>query len=1699
MKRILLSILLCTCLFTEGQVYNNEWIDYNKTYYKFKVGSTGLYRISQATLNSIGLGSTPAENFQLWRNGQEIPLYTSLDSGPLGSTDYIEFWGAMNDGKPDKQLYQDPDYQLNDHWSLQTDTAFYFLTVNASGSNKRLLNTFNNIPGNTLSPEPYFMYTLGNYYRSRLNSGNAALVQGTYVYSSAYDKGEGWTSPDIDSASKLTPPPYTNLHVDSTGPAPTLSINAGGNAINQRNFQVNINGSSVLSQSMDYFSYAKAQVAFPLSLITSGTAAIEVINQPTGRPDRMFVAQYEIKYPRKFDFDNLKSFSFELPANIAGNYLEISNFNYGSTAPVLYDLTNGARYVADISNPSLIKIVLQPSATSRKLILVSEDVTNINSITTLQSRNFINYGAPSNQGNYLIISNALLLNGSNGSNPVDDYRAYRNSVGGGSYNAKIYDIDQLIDQFAFGIKKHPSSVKNFIQYALNNFSSPPKFVFLVGKGINYLTYRTYESYPDPTIQINLERLNLVPTFGYPASDNLLSCFQGNNIPTIPVGRLSVIYPDEISIYLKKVKQYESAQASSSPYIADKAWMKNVAHVVGADNSDLQSILNQLMTNYKNIISDTLFGGNVSTFSKNSTDPVQILTSERLKSLMEDGLSIILYFGHSSASTLEFNLDDPSAYNNPGKYPVFVALGCNAGNLYSFDQTRFLTKSSISENFVLAPDRGSVAFLATTSLGIVQYLDILNVSNYKALSVTKYGSSIGEIMDEAIKRSFDITTQFDFYARVHCEQISLNGDPALKYNTHTKPDYVIEDPLVKISPSTTTTSETSFRVNASIMNIGKAIDRNIVVEIKRTYPNNTTQVIKRDTISGIRYIDSVLLDVPIIPTRDKGLNKITVTVDPDNAVDELFETNNSVTKDVFIYDDDAKPIYPYNFAIVNHQNIKLAASTANPFAPSAQYTIELDTTELFNSPLKITKTITTSGGVLEWTPSITYVDGTVYYWRVAPVPSSGQPKWNSASFIYLANSDPGFNQSHLYQHFKSNMDRIHLDSLSRKWQFGTSLQNLFVRQGTWATSSGQEASFTVVANSGSPNIHNACWYQSVIFNVFDQVTFQPWVNSTQPSGRGLFDSEPQCSFPGRQNNFEYRWNADTLRKKAMDFMNNDIPDGAYVVVRSFLLDPTVFPGFASLIKYAGDWQADTAVYGSGQSLYHSFKKAGLAEIDSFYKPRNFAFIYRKNDPSFTPVWVFTKGTYDNVTLSANCTTSDTIGYITSPAFGPAKAWKQLHWNGNSVDTVAGDNPTVTIYGIDSLGAETPLITDLNASQQDYDISTINASQYPFIRLQMRNEDSVNYTAYQMKFWRITYVPVPEGAIAPNIIFQMDTTAEIGQPINFKIAFKNVSEVPFDSLKVKMVITDKNNVPNNIFIPRQKPLPPDSVLTINMTLNSSNFAGLNNLFLDVNPDYDQREQYLFNNFVYRNFYARPDSLRPILDVTFDGVHILNRDIVSSKPHILIKLKDESQWAILSDTSLCIVKVRYPDGSLHRFYFNSDTMRFTPAAPAPNTNNTASIDFLPNFLKDGDYELIVTGKDVNNNQAGNMEYRIGFQVINKPMISNMLNYPNPFTTSTAFVFTLTGSEVPQNIKIEVITVTGKIVREITTDELGPLHIGRNITEFKWDGTDQYGQKLANGIYLYRVVTNLNGKSLDKYKAAEDNTDKYFNKGYGKMYLMR
>jgi hypothetical protein len=244
---------------------------------------------------------------------------------------------------------------------------------------------------------------------------------------------------------------------------------------------------------------------------------------------------------------------------------------------------------------------------------------------------------------------------------------------------------------------------------------------------------------------------------------------------------------------------------------------------------------------------------------------------------------------------------------------------------------------------------------------------------------------------------------------------------------------------------------------------------------------------------------------------------------------------------------------------------------------------------------------------------------------------------------------------------------------------------------------------------------------------------------------------------------------------------------------------------------------------------------------------------------------------------------------------------------------------------------------------------------------------------------------------------------------------------------------------------------------------------------------------------------DGLNPLLDVTFDGAHIMDGDIVSSRPHISIRMKDDSRFLLLDDTALLKVQIRYPDGQMRVFRVDGDTMKFSPAASAPNADNTAMIDLHAAFRQDGEYELFVNGRDRSGNMAARTDLRLRFTVMNQAAISDLLNYPNPFTTSTSFVFTLTGQQPPRDLRIQILTVTGRIVREIRREELGPIRIGRNITEFKWDGTDQFGQALANGVYLYRVIATQDGQPMERWKPEGDPTGSFFRNGYGKMYLMR
>lgn len=97
MKRILLSILISFCAsWLWAQPYENSWINYSQPYYKLKISSEGIYRISQQTLLFAGVqvtGNDPRK-IQLFHNGVEQYIYIQGESdGTFDANDFIEFYG----------------------------------------------------------------------------------------------------------------------------------------------------------------------------------------------------------------------------------------------------------------------------------------------------------------------------------------------------------------------------------------------------------------------------------------------------------------------------------------------------------------------------------------------------------------------------------------------------------------------------------------------------------------------------------------------------------------------------------------------------------------------------------------------------------------------------------------------------------------------------------------------------------------------------------------------------------------------------------------------------------------------------------------------------------------------------------------------------------------------------------------------------------------------------------------------------------------------------------------------------------------------------------------------------------------------------------------------------------------------------------------------------------------------------------------------------------------------------------------------------------------------------------------------------------------------------------------------------------------------------------------------------------------------
>ncbi|MEP6844505.1 MAG: C25 family cysteine peptidase, partial [Panacibacter sp.] len=1556
-----------------------------------------------------------ADQFQLWRDGAEVPLYVSVPSGPLSGSDYIEFWGEMTNGKADKYLYKDSSYQLTDHTSLETDTASYFLTVNPVGNNKRFNNTANNTAGTSLSPEKNFMYTANRIFRGVVHNGFGVFVE-ERLYASTYDMGEGLASRNILSTWPLYPSFY-NLYVDTLGQPMTMRANMAGAAPNDRYIKILLNSDSITQFQMGYFQLKKLVVTGISPVKIKNNSAIFTVQNLTGNGDDCRMGQMQLDYPRLFNFGAASSFEFYIDSSSQGRYLKISNFNKGTAAAVLYDFTNGKRYTGNPGLGDTLEFLLAPSVNQYHLVLVRNDGSTAKVINTIEQRNFVDYSKPANQGNYLIISNPLLY-GTTPDNYIQQYSDYRMSDSGGKYNVKIIDIHELEDQFAYGIKMHPLSIKNFLRFSRANYQQPPSYVFLIGKGVTYNSYRLQETNP-LTI-----KLNLIPVFGSPGSDNLLSSDTYDPVPTTPIGRLSAVTPGEVGVYLAKVKEYEAAQRdTSSANISNNLWKKKVLQLAGANDPLIASIIDSFQVRYTKIISGPSFGGNVRTFSKSTSTG-----SEYGQSVLEftnefnQGSALVEYLGHSSSTSIDFSLDNPANYNNTGKYPLFIVNGCLAGNIFDYDINRLNSRSTISEKFVLEPQKGAIGYLSSTSFGVLNYLDVFTEKFYDAITGTQYGKGFGNIVQDGLQQSLDYTGNTDFYGLMHAEQLTFHGDPSLKMNYYNAPDYAIDSAEMNVAPGYMNVAMDSFTVNFKVRNLGKATTDPVNLSLFRKYPNGVSENIYNDVaVPAVNSVNSYSFKLPIVANRDKGSSVITAVIDSDNTVSELKENNNTGSITIKIATADLLPVSPYNYSIVNTNQVDLIASTAYAFDSLTQYVMEIDTTSLFNSAAKFTKQQVGTGGIIEFTNVPLALDNTVYFWRVAE--DSTDKHWNTFSFIHRSAGNAGFEQAHFLQHTQSSFNKILPDSASRSYNFAKNVNNIFILHSIYPTSGNEDNHFSIALN-GSIITWSACVGSSIIFNVFDPKTFKPILNTTNPYG-----AASPCDTM-RRYNFEY-WTQDAAnRKKAMDFMDNYVQNGYFVVVRKIYdlgnadWAPTV-------------WASDTATYGSGNSLYHRLKSQGI-QVDSFTFPRTFMGIYKKNDSAtYKPVTVYSTGIYDRISLSQNYYADDTVGTITSPKFGPGTSWSKVKWSGYS--TGSNTNSSLDVIAIDQNGKDS-VFFNIDTTQHELDISTIDASAYPYVQLRMHTTDSITIKPYQLQDWSVEFTAVPEGALATNLgskipeelVFDHNAHLQF-DTLQGYVIFKNISATAMGPLKTKIILYDESNFDVADFVlPSTRALPAGDTVHIPFLLNVTDLEqGKYNFYIEINPDNDQPEQYHYNNFLYKYI----DIKRNVILAS----HSLD---LSVKP---VNKTVELKWTVTNELNVSVYDVQ----------FSKDGRSFTTIGKVAPSGSAAAIKqygFIHSNPINGAnyYRIKMTDKD------GSVKYSPVRQAeIN---VGNILVYPNPFKNFLNIIL----KDGAATVKLRITDVSGKLLLQQTFSGATTLNINN----------------MAAGMYILQVIDGSTVHSFKIYK---------------------
>lgn len=633
MKKLLLSVFICISFFSSVGQVGNEWIDFgaDQRYVKFKIGKTGLYRIDKVTLEfalqslspSVNLNSIDPRTIQVFTKGVEQPIFIAGQSdGAFDSGDYIELLCEANDGWLDERLYPTAAHQTNPHYSLYSDTSTYFLTwlTDGSFSSERYID----IPygGAAVSPMPYFWY---EQIKSPNSNYHGVRNIGAGVTNTLYHGGKGWISNEFGyngNTNRTLPNQIFNTPnalLSASAPNARLEtalvgINNGAGGVNAHHVRLRYKSGITKVEFDDVlfgsYDYVRHNGSLDAQLFTNDDFTLDAYTSVVGASnetssDYSALAYMKLQYAHdmKVTGENLSELNMIGPSSSTA--LHVNLLYWGSeTTSYLYDKSLKRRYA-----------ISQPGSTLKTKVIAGPErslyIQKDNTITSLSANNiepvgttgrFIDYSTIEKDSAFIIITNRDL------STSAAQYAAYRNSTHNG--RTVVVYVDDLYDQFAYGIQLHPQAIRGFCKQAIDTWNSPPQYLLLLGKAIEESTHRKSA--------VNRSQV-LVPTMGSPPSDNLLTMGLGTHpyAPTIATGRLAVTNNTSVTQYLNKLREAELAQNDiASEYTINKRlWQKHVLQFAGGSDSKENQDFRSYLKNYESLLEEPRFVVRSSCFQK----------------------------------------------------------------------------------------------------------------------------------------------------------------------------------------------------------------------------------------------------------------------------------------------------------------------------------------------------------------------------------------------------------------------------------------------------------------------------------------------------------------------------------------------------------------------------------------------------------------------------------------------------------------------------------------------------------------------------------------------------------------------------------------------------------------------------------------------------------------------------------------------------------------------------------------------------------------------------------------------------------------------------------------------------------------------------------------------------------------------------